>query len=120
MKKIESYISGLELELIELAINQNDFNEKFFILSRFQSNCNFNLFWLYSISPEIIIHIERLKLLSEIKFKRKLSIKELLHYDFILGLSEVNTIEDFKNFLSGNYTPGKLGLPYPPGVNFKE
>jgi hypothetical protein len=68
-------------------------------LASFQSFCDFNLFWLYSIAPEVVLHIETIRFLSENAkhLKRKLSIKELLNYDLIIGIKHPETFEDFKN-----------------------
>lgn len=103
MKKeqLEKYTSEIELELYELAFNQIKINEEFKILSRFQSHCDFNLFWLYSVAPEVVLHISSIEFLLTIKsnFKRKLTMKEVLNYDFIIGIKKPGTFDDFKKCL---------------------
>lgn len=97
-EKLESYTAGIEIELYELAFNMIRINEEIKLLSRFQSHCDFNLFWLYSIAPEVILHLSSIEFLLSIKsnFKRKLTAKELLNYDLIIGLKQPATFDEFK------------------------
>jgi len=71
----------------------------------FQSMCNFNLFWLYQISPEMLLHIETVSFLADNvhKFKRKISINEILKYDFIITKMNVKDFDNFKKALNINH-----------------
>jgi len=82
----------------EMAYQLTDLIERDKILSIFQSQCNFNLFWLYSIAPEVVLHIKTIEFLNNNSdnFKRKLSIKELLNYDLVINLKEPYNFNDFK------------------------
>lgn len=89
-------------EMCQLAADEISFkyiNEahEISILCRFQSHCDFNLFWLYSISPEVVLHIGSIEFLqnNSDKFKRKLTIKEILKYDSLIGWNKPETFSDF-------------------------
>ena len=98
-EQLECYASQLEIELNQIAFNEIKFREVYESLVVFQSFCDFNLFWLYSIEPEVILHINTIKwLLKNITIKRKLSEKELLNYDLIISLIEPTNIDEFKKY----------------------
>jgi hypothetical protein len=64
--------------------------------------CDFNLFWLYDCSPEVLIHTTSVEFLADNidKFKRKLSIREMIKYDGIIVHREIKDFNHFKNMLS--------------------
>ncbi len=82
----------------EMAHGFNDYLYKSNHLSIFQSHCNFNLYFIYSIEPEVILHIKTIEFLNEhrINFKRKISIKELFKFDLIVNCFNPDNFEDFK------------------------
>ena len=67
-------------------------------ISIVQSICDFNLSWLYQLSPEVLIHSSTIEFLMEnIKnFKRKITIQEMLNYDLLITCKNINTFEEFK------------------------
>jgi len=67
------------------------------VLASVQSICDFNLFWLASISP-VIIYDQSLQFLANHKseFKRKLSIEEMIEFDWIIAHNEITCMEEFK------------------------
>jgi hypothetical protein len=85
----------------EMAHNFIDFIEKSKQISLFQSHCDFNLAFIYSTAPEVILHIESVAFLNENRsnFKRKLSLKELLRFDFLINYYKLETFNEFKNLL---------------------
>lgn len=103
MKKeqLEIYTSGIEIELYELAYNQIQINNEFKIIAPFQSHCDFNLFWLYSIAPGVVVHLESVEFLNKFsnQFKRKLTIKELIKYDFLIYWNKPGDFNEFKKLI---------------------
>lgn len=104
MKKgqLEIYASQIEMELYQIAFNEVRFREVFDNLIVFQSFCYFNLFWLYSIAPEVVLHIETVEffLNNRNHLKRKLTIKEMLKYDLIFGIYKPETFNEFKKHVT--------------------
>jgi len=100
MKKeqLEIYSSELESEIFKIAYDEIKFRSIYDILVVFQSHCNFNLFWVYSIAPEVVLHIKTIEFLNDNSnhFKRKLSIKELLNYDLVINIKEPENFSEFK------------------------
>lgn len=82
----------------EMAHDFNDYLIKSNILSVFQSHCDFNLFFIYSIYPEVILHIKTIEFLNKYKsnFKRKITIKELFKFDLIINCYNPSNFDDFK------------------------
>jgi hypothetical protein len=70
-------------------------------ISVVQSICDFNLSWLYQEAPEVILHFESIKFLQKnIKqFKRKLTIKEILKFDFLIYWNKPKDFEQFKKLV---------------------
>lgn len=88
----------------EMAHNFTDFIEKNKEIAIFQSNCDFNLSFIYSIAPEVVLHIESIEFLNKNRtnLKRKLSVKELLRFDFLINHYKPGNFEEFKKLLKTN------------------
>lgn len=99
--ELKYHASYCQEQADEMAFNIVSQNEIFQSISIFQSRCDFNLFWLYQISPEIFIHLETIRFLAEHikKFNRKIEIKDLVIYDLIITRNEINNFNDFKNMI---------------------
>jgi hypothetical protein len=97
LSKIENFAAECQLAADDISYN--------FItalsLARVQSICDFNVFWLYSIAPEVVLHIKTVDFLKENidKFKRKISIKEMLIYDFLINLNNPDNFNEFKELI---------------------
>lgn len=96
--ELKQHAEMCQMAADEMAYQLTDLIDKDKLLSIFQSHCNFNLFWVYSIAPEVVLHISSIEFLNENSkhFKRKLSIKELLNYDLVINLKEPENFNDFK------------------------
>jgi len=96
-KELQYHASYCQEQADEMAFSLISQNEIFQAISIFQSRCDFNLFWLYQISPEIFIHSSSIKFLSENinKFKRNISIKEMIKFDIIIYRNEIINFKDF-------------------------
>jgi len=81
--ELKQHAEMCQMAADEMAYQFTDFIDKSGTLSIFQSICDFNLFWIYSIAPEVVLHIKTIEFLKEnIKhFKRKISIPELMIFD---------------------------------------
>jgi hypothetical protein len=101
-KELKHWASTCELAADEMAIRLINQQELLSVISVFQSKCNFNLYWLYQISPEVILHYKTLLFLAENikKFTRKIEIRELLNYDSLIYHNDIDTFEDFKDILN--------------------
>lgn len=99
--ELQKHAESCQMAADELAHDFLDYLNKSGILSRFQSHCESNLFFVYSIYPEVILHIESINFLlkHKEKFKRKISLKELLRFDFIINSNKPETFEDFVDLL---------------------
>lgn len=99
--ELKQHAETCQIAADEMAYEFTDFIERSNCIAVFQSFCDFNLQWIYSIHPEIILHIETIIFLSENSkyIKRKLSIKELLFYDLIFIIKKPETFEDFKKLI---------------------
>ena len=97
--ELKQHAETCQMAADEMAYQLTSFTERSNTIAVFQSFCDFNLFWLYSIAPEVILHIETIRFLVENSqhLKRKLSVKELLNYDLIIGIKQPETFKDFKN-----------------------
>ena len=74
----------------------------FSAISILQSHCNFNLSWLYSVAPEVLIHVQSLELLADNKtaFKRKLTIPEIVRFDGLIASNNIQTFKELKSKLN--------------------
>ncbi len=99
--ELQKHAESCQMAADELAHDYSDYLTKSSILARFQSHCESNLFFVYSIAPEIILHIESIDFLlkHKEKFKRKISLKELLRFDFIINSNKPETFEEFVDLL---------------------
>ena len=97
-KRLMQHAESCQAEADKTSYQLTTIIEEISILSSVQSICDFNLFWLSGISP-LIIYDKTLKFLNEnkSKFKRKLSIKEIIEYDWIIAHNEIS---DFKKFIN--------------------
>lgn len=95
--EINSYKFASECQLAadNMARELLNASEEVSLLARFQSLCDFNIFWAYSISPEVVIHLNSIKLLLTGKIKRKLKLKELFYYDFLIQVYNPSTFTEF-------------------------
>lgn len=100
--ELKIHASNCQIAADEIAVKLINQVEIFSNISIFQSLCNFNLFWLYSISPEVALHIKSIKFLVENKnfFKRNITIKELLFYDAIIVYNKIDSFDDFKSIIT--------------------
>lgn len=65
-------------------------------LNYLQEICDFNVYWLASISPLMIReHALGFFVLNRDKFKRKMKVREFMRYEMILTHGEYNTWEEF-------------------------
>ena len=101
-KDLEHHASSCQIAADEIAIKIIEQERAFNAISVFQSMCDFNLSWLYHVSPEVFIHIETIVFLADNinKFKRKVSIKEIVKFDYVLELNEIKDFKHFKNMLN--------------------
>ena len=99
--ELQKHAETCQMAADELAHDYSDYLTKSSILARFQSYCEPNLFFIYSVWPEVILHIESIDFLLKNKdrFKRKISLKELLRFDFIINSNKPETFEEFKILL---------------------
>ncbi len=74
--------------------------EKVYLLSSVQSICDFNLFWLYQVSL-VVVYDRTLEFLHSNKseFKRKLSIREIIEFDWIIAHHSLNDFDEFRQLL---------------------
>ena len=100
-KRLMRHAESCQLEADEAAFHFTKMIDEISLLASVQSICSFNLFWLASISP-VIIHNSTLRFLRENKtaFTRKLSIDEMIEFDWILAHSEINSLTVFKDHLN--------------------
>ena len=102
IKQLEYHASSCQLAADEMAIKLIEQERAFNAISVFQSMCDFNLSWIYHISPEVFIHIETIEFLADNinDFKRKLSIEEIVKFDCVLNYNDVTDFKHFKNMLN--------------------
>ena len=100
-RKNEYYESEAQLAADEMAFTLIKQQREFGLISIFQSYCDFNLSWLFQISP-MAIRIKSLEFLVENKhfFKRKLSIKEVLYFDSVINNCNPETFNEFKKMIT--------------------
>jgi len=99
--ELKQHAETCQMEADQMAHEFTDFIERSNCIAVFQSFCDFNLQFVYSVEPEIVLHIDTIRFLSENSkhLKRKISIKELLFYDLIIQLKTPETFEDFKKLI---------------------
>ena len=97
-EQLEKYASGCQISADEMASKLIDQEKTFTIISVLQSVCDFNLFWLYQVSPEVFIHIESIEFLAKHieRFKKKITIKQMSDFDHLITHNKVDSFEDFK------------------------
>jgi len=83
-----------------IAFHMVKLQEKMYLLSSVQSVCEFNLFWLYQVS-DVIIYDRTLEFILNHKteFKRKLTISEMIEFDWIIAHNDLTDFEDFRSHL---------------------
>lgn len=100
--KADKFASEQQMESDRLAIYVLDIKKTFGLISVAQSICDFNLSWLYSLSPNVVVHEHSLTFFCEnIKmFKRKLTIKEFMRFDTIVNHNEPKDFDEFKSLIT--------------------
>lgn len=101
--ELQKHAETCQMAADELAHDFTDYLLKSEVLSRFQSHCEPNLFFIYSIWPEFILHIESIDFMLKNKerFKRKLKLDELLRFDFLINAYKPKKFDDFALILKG-------------------
>lgn len=76
------------------------------VLASVQSICDFNIFWLATISP-IIIEPRTLKFLADHKnvFKRKITIGEMIEFDWLIKHNQFCDFAEFAQHLKRSRVP---------------
>lgn len=99
--QLQEHAETCQMAADEMAHDFTDYMHKSGILARFQSHAEPNLFFVYSIWPELIIHIDSIDFLLQHKdrLKRKLKLAELLKFDFIINSEKPETWEEFTKLL---------------------
>lgn len=99
-KRLMQHAESSQIEADETAYRLASMRERISLLAPVQSICNFNLFWLASISP-VIIHDQSLQFISDHKseFKRKLSIEEMIEFDWIIAHNDISSFMEFRKLL---------------------
>ena len=99
--ELQKHAESCQMAADELAHDYSDYLTKSSILARFQSHCEANLFFIYSVWPEVILHIESIDFLLKNKerFKRKLKLNELLRFDFLINTEKPGNFDDFTKLL---------------------
>jgi len=97
LKMIQYHVSHFQMAADEMASQLIEQKRAFNAISVFQSRCDFNLSWLYQLSPEVVLHVDSIEFLADNvrMFKRKLKVPEILRYDFLI---RNNGIKDFNQF----------------------
>lgn len=93
-EKLEHHASSCQMDADELAVRIIKMRS----MSVVQSICDFNLFWLYDISPEFLLHMTTIDFLKKNikKFNRKITIKEIFAFDFIIRHHNIKRFEQLK------------------------
>jgi hypothetical protein len=101
-KDLEHWASSCQIAADEMAIQLIEQKRVFNAISVFQSKCDFNLSWLYQLSPEVVLHVDSIEFLADNvrMFKRKLKVPEILRYDFLIRNNEIKDFDQFKNSLT--------------------
>jgi len=95
--ELKFHASYCQEQADEMAFELVNQSEAFENISVFQSRCDFNLFWVYQISPEVFIHLKTISFLKRNieQFRRNITLKELIRYDYIITKNEIKTFNDF-------------------------
>lgn len=98
----DKFASEQQIEADSLAIQLLNIKEVFGLISVVQSVCDFNLSWLYSVSPNVVVHEYSLTFFCKnIKmFKRKLTINEFMRFDTIVNHNEPKDFDEFKSLIT--------------------
>jgi hypothetical protein len=109
-EQLEKYASNVEMELDNISWMYIKTMEIIEPCSVLQSKCNFNLILLYRIAPEVVLHIKSIEFLANnVKMlKRKLSEKEMLHYDFLIKWYEPKNFKEFTELVKGTSDKFKI------------
>lgn len=101
-KELELHASSCQMAADEMAIKLLAQQRIYGAISIFQDACDFNLAWLYQLSPEVVLHVESLEFLADNvrNFKRKITISEIFRYDFIIRYNEIKDFNKFKTLLT--------------------
>jgi len=99
--KLKIHASDCEMESDKTAIRFLEQRRNFALISEFQSICDFNLYWLYQISPEVVVRSSTIDFLNSNKemFTRKIKVAEMILYDFIIFHNNIKTFDEFKSKL---------------------
>lgn len=91
--------SVAEIAADEMAYQIVTESERIKRLSIIQSICDFNVFFLYSLSP-VILRDKSINFLykNRLNFNRKIKIGEMMIYDTIIYNNDFKNFEDFKRF----------------------
>lgn len=100
-KELQQHAEMCQMAADEMAYDFTDYLHRSDILARFQSHAEPNLFFIYSIWPELILHIESIEFLLQhkVNLKRKLRLSEILKFDFIINSEKPETWEHFKSMI---------------------
>ena len=92
-KDLQHHASNCQIAADEMAFKMIKQNK----ISVAQSVCDFNLSWLYQISPEVLIHIDSIDfIIKHIReFKRKIKLKEMIRFDSIIYHNEPKNFTEF-------------------------
>ena len=95
-KQLERFASELQVEADRMAYKIVKTEKIVGGLSVIQSMCNFNIFWLYQVSP-LIITEKTIDFMSNYrdKFKRELSVKEVMHIDWLVSHGNFHNFSEF-------------------------
>jgi len=96
-KELENHASSCQMAADEMAVNLIRQQTAMIV----QSVCDFNIFMLYNISPEIILRFKTIEFFKDnIKqFKRKLTMKEALKFDSVIHINQINDWKEFIKFI---------------------
>lgn len=102
--ELKQHAETCQMAADELAHGYSDYLTKSSILARFQSHCEPNLFFIYSVWPEVVLHIESIEFLLKNKerFKRKIKLNELLRFDFIINSEKPENFDEFAKLLKNS------------------
>jgi len=102
IEQLEYHASSCQLAADEMAIRLIDQEKAFNAISVFQSKCDFNLSWLYQLSPGVILHVYSLEFLADnVKmFKRKLKVDEIVYYDFLINCNGLTNFDQFRKIIN--------------------
>lgn len=99
-KRLMQHAESCQVEADQTSYQIATMLDEVSLLAAVQSICDFNLFWLAGISP-VIVYTKTLEFLLEHKseFKRKLSIREMIEFDYIISHNTLNNFDEFRRLL---------------------